>query len=139
MLSELGETYPIAKGVGRGLEVSPFRSGLVADRFSEGHWPHGFLVPAPHKEILLMNMRHIPVAVAVVSALCACWTLAEQPSYRRRSGDGGSNILANGSFEVGMHSWACFVRGTPYTESIKIRGLDPQAEVVRDRNAPHGN
>ena len=27
MLTELGKTYPIAKGAGRGLEVRPFRPG----------------------------------------------------------------------------------------------------------------
>lgn len=49
-----------------------------------------------------------------------------------------SQIICNGSFEVGRQNWAFYVRGAPYTEDIKIVALDPQPEVVEDKTAPHG-
>lgn len=48
------------------------------------------------------------------------------------------NLLYNGSFEVGLCGWACYVRGTPtYTEDSEIVFLDPRP-IRSTKEAAHG-
>jgi len=50
----------------------------------------------------------------------------------------GGNVLQNGSFEVGLQNWACFVRGVHYPADVAVCMLDPQPTWADKKDAPHG-
>jgi hypothetical protein len=68
----------------------------------------------------------LPITAALLAALAP--VLAARPG----------NLLHNGSFEVGLQNWACYVRGTDYPADVGISLADPQPTWAQAKNAPHG-
>ncbi|MCX8081888.1 MAG: hypothetical protein N3D17_00565 [bacterium] len=53
-----------------------------------------------------------------------------------------SNILHNGSFEVGIQGWGCYTRGGGrggYERDIKVMFIDSQPTIEKDDTAPDGS